>query len=359
MKHGYSMSLYGQWLLDETSGTSLADGSPNSNTGSTDGTPSGALGVFLTESQTIDLPVQLSSETSISIFLFVRATTSPVSERTIVSNSSGDASESLTIGLDPSGVPYVTHLGNTISGEVPIGTTETHLGFVYDHGYNIQYLYINGTITSTLYGTVDTSSISNNSNTITLGAVFSGYIRGVHMYSGVVQSNIPEGLAKETDPSLIIPSGTVYASRVEESGDVVHGGIIFNNEHLTSSLLKANKAHYVHDEILNEVYQTSSTQHRSDATGKQSGYINLRVRNSTEMHTRVDTSPGETKIGYGDSVATIDVSGLRFNSESAGLHFGENQEFRIVMTSDTPPRLRFQSYDSSTGQYVTKYSVVN
>lgn len=349
------MSLSGQWLLDETSGTALVDGSSNSYTGTTNGTPSGAQGVLLTESQTIDLPIQLSSDTHVGVFLFIQSS-DPVSEQVVLSNSSGNASDSLVIGVDSSGVPYVNHLDNVISGTEPIDSSETHLGYIYDHGYNIQYLYINGSVTSTVYGT---SVSTNNSNTLTLGSAFSGYIRGVHIYSGAVESSVPEGLAKDADPSFIIPSGTVYASRVEESGDIVHRGTIYRNECFTSSLFKANKAHYVHDEALDEVTQTSSVQHKSDATGTRSGSINLRVKDSSEMNTRVDIGPGETRIGHGDAVSTLDVSGLRFSSDSAGLHFGENQEFRIIMTSDTPPRLRFQSYDSSTGQYVTKYSVVN
>lgn len=349
------MSLSGQWILDETSGTTLIDSSSNSNTGTTNGTPSGGQGVLLTESQTINLPIDLSSDTSLGVFLFIQSS-NPVSDQIVMSNSSGNASDSIIIGVDPSGVPYINHLNNTISGIVPIDSSETHVGYVYDHGYNIQYLYVNGMVTSTSYGT---SSSTNNSNPLVLGSSFSGYIRGVHTYSGIVESSIPEGLAKGTDPSLIIPSGTIYASRVEDSGDVVHSGTIYRNEYFTSSLLKANKAHYVHDEVLDEVNQTSSIQHKSDATGTTSGSINLRVKDADKMNTHVDIRPGETRIGNGDAISTIDVSGLRFNSDSAALHFGENQEFRIMMTQDTPSRLMFQSYDSSSEQYVTKYSVVN
>jgi hypothetical protein len=155
------------------------------------------------------------------------------------------------------------------------------------------------------------------------------------------------------------PPGTVYASRVEDSGDVVHRGTIFRDESFASSKLKAEKAHFVHDETGDQVVQTSSTQHKSDPTGFTKGTINLRVRDGTRMTTRVGVSPGATLLGYEDRVATIGVTGLRFNSDDAGLHFGENQEFRIVMTSGPPSRLRFQSYDPTTGQYVTKYSVVN
>lgn len=159
--------------------------------------------------------------------------------------------------------------------------------------------------------------------------------------------------------SLILPSGTVYASRVEDSGDIVHGGTIFKNEAMVSTTFKSNKAHFVHDTTSDEVYQTSSIQHESDATGANSGSIKLRVKESDNMNTHVDVRPGEIIVGNGESVATIDVTGLRFNSDSAGLYFGENQEFRIVMTSDIPSRLRYQNYDSSTGEYVTKYSVLN
>lgn len=359
------MSLSGQWILDETTGSDLVDSSSNSSsstTGTTNGTLSGEQGVFLTESQTINLPIQLSLENSIGIFLFLKPTLE-VSGLVVLSNSSGSAVDSLTIGTDGTGTPYVSHLDSTITGKNPIElASETHVGYAYDHNYGIQYLYINGSITSTRYA--DTSSTANNANTLTLGSLFTGYIRGVHVYSGVVQSRVPEGLATERDPDFILPSGTVYASRVEASGDVVHNGTIFRNRHLvssTSSTTSTDVAHYAHDETTGEVNQTSSIQHRVDdfSTGSQSGTISLRVRDVSQMNAHVEITPGETRIGYGDGVSTIDVSGLRFNSDSAGLYFGENQEFRIVMIPDTPPRLGFQSYDSSTSQYVTKYSIVN
>lgn len=86
------------------------------------------------------------------------------------------------------------------------------------------------------------------------------------------------------------PSVPVYASRVEESGDVFHRGPIYRNEYLTSSTLKAEKAHYVHDETLNEVYQTYSIQKNSDRTGTLEGIINLGVKDALDM-----TKSGENK----------------------------------------------------------------
>ena len=217
------MSVSGIWLLDETSGAIVSDSSGNSPDGTTNGTPSGVLGVLLTGPQTINLPVQLSSEASFGVFLFFRST-NPTSNQVLLSNSSGNSSDSITIGVDSTGVPYVTHLNNTVSGKDPIDSSETHLGYSYDHSYNIQYLFVNGVITSTITGT---SSSNNNSNTLTLGSTFSGHIRGVYLYSGLVQSNVPEGLSKGRDPNFVIPSGTVYASRVEDSGDVVHRSTLY------------------------------------------------------------------------------------------------------------------------------------
>lgn len=349
------MSVSGIWLLEETSGTIVADSSGNSQDGTTNGTPSGALGVLLTGPQSINIPVQLSSETSVGVFFFFQST-NPISNQVLLSNSSGNPSDSITIGINPTGIPYVTHLNNTIMGKEPIESSETHLGYSYDHSYNIQYLFINGVIASTMSGT---SSSTNNSNTLTLGSVFSGHIRGVYLYSGVVQSNIPEGLAKGRDPTLIIPSGTVYASRVEDSGDVVHRETLYRNEYFTSSTLNANKAHFVHDEALGEVNQSSSIHHTSDGTGTLCGKLNLRVRDSELMASQVHINPGETRIGSGEGMATLDVNGLRFNSDASGLHFGTNQEFRIITDPGPPSRLVFQNYDQTTGQYVTKYCVIN
>ena len=64
-------------------------------------------------------------------------------------------------------------------------------------------------------------------------------------------------------------------------------------------------------------------------------------------------------IGLDDNAATLDTSGLKFRSGSAGIYFGGNQEFRITMTTDTPSRLTFQNFDTTTQEYVTKYSVAN
>jgi len=306
-----TMSVSGIWLLEETSGTIVADSSGNSQDGTTNGTPSGALGVLLTGPQSINIPVQLSSETSVGVFFFFQST-NPISNQVLLSNSSGNPSDSITIGINPTGIPYVTHLNNTIMGKEPIESSETHLGYSYDHSYNIQYLFINGVI-----------------------------------------------LAKGRDPTLIIPSGTVYASRVEDSGDVVHRETLYRNEYFTSSTLNANKAHFVHDEALGEVNQSSSIHHTSDGTGTLCGKLNLRVRDSELMASQVHINPGETRIGSGEGMATLDVNGLRFNSDASGLHFGTNQEFRIITDPGPPSRLVFQNYDQTTGQYVTKYCVIN
>ncbi len=157
--------------------------------------------------------------------------------------------------------------------------------------------------------------------------------------------------------------GTVYASRVEGSGDVVHAGTLFRHEMFAGTTLDAHKAHFVHDGASGEVSQSSSIHHKSDAAGPAgptTGTLHLRVRDSALVSSRVQATPGSTRIG-GDreGAATLDVKGLRFNSDSAGLHFGENQEFRIVMTQEAPPRLRFQGFDAARGEYVTKFSVAN
>ena len=355
------MSLLGKWTLEETTGNILEDTSANGNNGTTNGTLTGDQGILLTESQTINIPVSLSSETSMGIFLFINSDMS-VSDQVVLSNLSSDESDSLVIGINPLGIPYVSHLGNHIDAGNPIDSSETHIGYRYDYEYNIQYLHINGVLTSTSYGSYGSygsNQTGNNSNTLILGSSFSGTVRELNIYSGMVESNVPEGLAKGLDPSFILPSGTVYASRVEESGSTVHKGVVYRSEIFTSDSLSATKAHYVHDEEASEVNQSSSIQYKADSTSASTGTINLKVREESKMETHVEIRSDRTRIGTGDARATLDVSGLRFNSDSAGLHFGENQEFRISMTSDSPSRLRFQSYDSSSGQYVTKYSILN
>lgn len=343
------MYIYGTWLLDETTGTNLSDSSGNDNDGTTNGTLSGGDGVQLTESQTINLPVEISTETSLGVFFFAKATISQ-KEQTLISNTSGVSMDSLTIGVDSSGLVYADHGGNRVLSTVTLDGNETHIGYIYDNRYYTQQLFINGVAVAT---ETFSNPFTNNTNSFTVGESFSGNVRKIYMYSGEISSSVPEGLYNEEDIELILPSGTVYASRVQVSGDIITRDVLFRDEYLVSSGTNTKKNHFVYDSTTDEVIQTSSIKNNTDGT------LGVMVKDSSIMSTPLKIKHDAMTIGLDDNTATLDTSGLKFKSESAGIYFGGNQEFRITMTTDTPSRLTFQNFDTTTQEYVTKYSVAN
>lgn len=346
------MSVSGHWLLDETSGTSLTDSSGLSSNGTTDGTPSGSSGVSLTTPQLILLPITLDSETSFGIFFFADPI-NPLLEQTLFTNSGGVSSDSITISLDSSGLPNVNHGNNIITGVEPVSGL-THFGYVFDNTNTSQSLYINGTIVSTRSSV---NSVANNSNSITMGDGFSGSMLDVYTYSGSVLPSIVEGLATNTDGLYILPVGTVYGSKVETGGDVVQRDAVFGNDYRVSSTLKSSHSHFVHDPLLNTNEESSRIEYIADDT-QSIGAVNVRVRDVDDMKSSFQAQPEIVAIESSETIASFNTSGMMFNSNDAGIYFGENQEFRIILDSSTPMRLAFQNYQSSSGTYVTKYSVV-
>lgn len=347
------MSVSGHWLLDETSGTSLTDSSGNSLNGTTNGTTSGTSGVTLTTVQTISIPITFDSETSFGVFFFANPDT-PLLSQTLFTNDGGDSATSITISLDSSGIPNVNHGNNIISGVEPVSGI-THFGYVFDDEGHSQSLYINGTIVSTRSSI---TNITNNSNTITLGTGFSGTILDIYTYTGSVLPSIVEGLATDSDGLFILPVGTVYGSRVESGGDIVQRDVGFRNDYRVSSNLNSTHKHFVYDPISNTTEESSRLKYAADET-QTTGSVNMLVRDGSDMKYSFQAQPEVIAIESSETKASFTPIGLQFNSNDAGIYFGENQEFRIIFDSSSPSRLSFQNYITSTGTYVTKYSVVN
>ena len=69
--------------------------------------------------------------------------------------------------------------------------------------------------------------------------------------------------------------------------------------------------------------------------------------------------PDVVAIESDTTTVSFTVAGMQFNSDDAGIYFGEEQEFRIMYESSTPSRLVFQNYDIASGTYITRYSVAN
>jgi hypothetical protein len=349
------MSVSGHWILDEISGTSLTEYSGNSTDGSTDGTPSGTKGVVLTASQTITIPITYDSETSFGVFFFANPTT-PILQQTLFTNSNGDPSTSLTFSINSSGIPTVNHGGNVISGDTVL-SGKTHFGYVFDDSGHVQYLYINGTVVSTRSGI---SRISNNTNTVTMGEGFAGSILGIYTYSGYVLPSIVEGLATVFNGVYILPVGTVYGSKVDTAGDIVQRDVSFKEQYSVSGDNKSSHRHFVYNSALNTNEESSRIENFAHKTTRTTGEVIMRVRENIDyMKPILKVTPEVVVIESDTTTLSFAVAGMQFNSDDAGIYFGEEQEFRIIFDNSTPSRISFQNYDIATATYITRYSVAN
>ena len=84
------------------------------------------------------------------------------------------------------------------------------------------------------------------------------------------------------------------------------------------------------------------------------------------LHRALEISPSETVINLQDNSsslkATFDVNGLKFNSNSGDVYFGENQTFRIhyePVSGNDPAMLQIQGYDDASSSYVTRQLITN
>ena len=150
---------------------------------------------------------------------------------------------------------------------------------------------------------------------------------------------------------LTLPTGAVYGSRVETAGDLTVGNITLSHSYRVSAKtgeqLRSSDSVFVSNE---EATRISSQVDAENTTGS----LAIGVRQGDNVSGILATTPTLTTLG---TKVNVDEKGLSFDSDNSCIFFGGEKTFRIKYELSTPPRLLFQ-YRSSSGDYVTKFSVL-
>ena len=151
------------------------------------------------------------------------------------------------------------------------------------------------------------------------------------------------------ETNLTLPTGAVYGSRVETSGDISVGNITLSHSYRVCELgeiLGSSDSVFVSMDS-----GTIEATRISSQIANTTGTLAIGVRQDDKISGTLETSPTLTTI----SGAVVDEKGLSF--DAACIYFGGEKTFRIKYDLSTPPRLLFQSL-SSSGEYVTKFSIL-
>ena len=177
------------------------------------------------------------------------------------------------------------------------------------------------------------------------------------------------------DVPLEFPGGVTTASTVSSAGDIVLRDLIMQSssqvtQKVSGDFTYGSSSYYVYDSINGTTLETTRVRHSLDDSG-EIGSISFNVLYTSSsgtqvMHPSLEVDPSKAKFSAVDSTgsleATLDSSGLRFNSDSGDVYFGSSQEFRIHFepsSGNDPAMLQIQGYDTGSGGYVTRQLITN
>ena len=154
------------------------------------------------------------------------------------------------------------------------------------------------------------------------------------------------------------------SSQVESSGDIVIKDIVYANDiHVSEE--SVSKSHYVLDST--EIQEFSRVTYGTDSS-RENGVISfhtLSTNSTTSSQTlpiTINTDAEKTQITStvddNQITATFGIDGLSFDSDTSSIFFGPERTFRIKYEPSTPARLLFQYYNTVSGEYETKNSII-
>jgi len=154
------------------------------------------------------------------------------------------------------------------------------------------------------------------------------------------------------------------ALSIPTSGDIVIKDLICSNDtrirDIDDTNLTSTRSFFVYDDP--DVQEVSRVVHGL-SSDKESGSIAIQtletIGGDQNMPTNISSAAQCTKILTGDTSNTISNIGLSFDSDDSAIFFGGNKEFKIVLETGTPSRLLFQSYNSTSLSYVTRFSCLS
>lgn len=154
------------------------------------------------------------------------------------------------------------------------------------------------------------------------------------------------------------------SSQVESSGDIVIKDIVYSND----SHVSEESVHISHSVLdSTEIQEFSRVTYGTDSS-RENGVISFHTL-STDSTTSTKTLPitinteaEKTQITSvvddNQITATFGIDGLSFDSDNASIMFGSERTFRIKYEPSTPARLLFQYYNTVSGEYETKNSII-
>ncbi len=173
----------------------------------------------------------------------------------------------------------------------------------------------------------------------------------------------------------LFPGGATTASQVLTSGDVVMRDLIMRSSYQVTEKVDGDYTYgqtsfFMYNSSANSTQEATRVTHFLD-DGQTTGGVTIDVlytpsTGSAVLHRSVVIEPSETTFTTIDSTtttaATFDTNGLRFNSNTADVYFGESQDFRIhyePASGNDPSMLQIQGYDSTSDSYITRQLITN
>lgn len=206
----------------------------------------------------------------------------------------------------------------------------------------------------------------------------SKYTHGETFHIGSRAVNVVKGsiiLVIYDDVPALFPGGTVTASQILTAGDVVIRDLIMRSsyqitEKVDGEYTYGKSSYYVYNPVANTTLEATRIGHGlndDETAGSMTMDVLYTESNGNKiLHRALAISPNETVIQMIDNssslTATFDVNGLRFNSDSGDIYFGENQTFRIHYEPESgndPAMLQIQGYDTVSSSYITRQLITN
>ena len=352
-----------EYACTETSGN-YTDDSANSNTATHNGSPS-ALGLYLGSDAYLDLPFNLSGRTSITVSLFVKLDAS--SDCTVFSTDDS-STNSLELVLSASGVLSATHASS--SGQYSLSSkavvqagTYTHIAYTYNYTTTTQALFING---SSVRYEASVPQLTYNDTNVVIGgkaskdsSKFIGFVKSIYIGASALAPGSVEALYKESSDALLLPFGSIEGQKISKAGDFVMRSAVTSSLYHIGLNVPGNETNIAHRTFALDggTMSNFTSLETSMNTSNTEGHVNVDVLDASAMVTPMSISADQTVIASASagasSSATVDTTGLSFNSNESCIYFGASKEFRIRFEATGIQRLAFEYYDSSTDSYVT------
>lgn len=228
----------------------------------------------------------------------------------------------------------------------------------FEGKYEDQYVTIDG---NKIQYHASTNNVEVDGTPVTFGDSFFLGGRRVTLARGsivlVIEDSLPlpfpeEGLQSEiikNNGTMVLgdvtTSSTILIESKNDSGDTIVTNYILFRDTVTDQRTCAIE--YIKSVNLLQTIGTSTV---------NMGYVDNTDTRSLEkvlQYTSEETDIRSVNQSGEESIATVDVDGISFSSDNAGLILGDNSEFGIFYDSVTGT-LQIKHYDTLSSQYVTK-----